>query len=108
MKKIWIVYREYTDWDEYSKENIKAFLDETSAVLFMELVNHLHNVWCGIDYNVRSKRSDIDSWETLLHDSRELEIINKLESLLPEYKEGIDSRYDYCIESVDFDESEIA
>lgn len=101
MSKVWIVYREYYDWDAHAKDNVRAFVKQEKAVLFMDKANCLHEKWCIIDERTWSKRKNRkQSWEDLLHDESELEIVRQIEDLMPEYKNGVDSRSTYGIESV--------
>ena len=103
MDKIYLVYREYTDWDQHEKDNIRAFVDDTEAVLFMETANSLHKRWLKINNKVKSKRrtTDCDLIE-LLTSQEDIEVVERLCKIMPEYSKrwGVDSRFEYCLEGV--------
>lgn len=103
MKEIWIVYREYYDWDAHAKDNVLTTTNGDYANLIVEELNELHEKWCKLCNRTRNKRRrTVETMSELLTEAEDMRIIERLCEYCPEYDKrwGVDSRFSYSVESV--------
>ena len=100
---IHLVYREYSDWDEYEKKSVRFFFDESEAQLWAEEMNILHEKWCKLQKKTKNKNRTNPSFFDILTNDKDIHLVKTLSTIIPEYSRryGVDNRYLYRVESVD-------
>ena len=102
MNNIWTVYREYRDWDEHEKDNVRAFTTEAQATVWCENANILHQRWVKTCNKVKSKKRQEDKLSEVLTETEDILLLEKLCAMMPEYgkRNSIDPRYKYKTEQI--------